>query len=137
MSEDRINPSRGALAEILTDRGSEQECPKGISRIAPDPVSSFIQAALSSDGEMRNCHLKLLEEHASQVNSYHAWFDLGVLAHRFFFNQAAEEYYLRSIEMAEKNAENASKALNNLGQLYLAEEDWERACGCFQKAAMF
>jgi tetratricopeptide (TPR) repeat protein len=135
MSEDQISSSLGALAQMLADRrGSELECLKGISQMAPDHVSSFIQAALSSDGEKMHRHLTALEEYASRTNSFQAWFDLGILAHRFLFNKAAEEYYERSISFAELEGENASKALNNLGCVYMEEEDWERASICLQRA---
>ena len=58
---------------------------------------------------------------------------LGVLAHRFFFHQAAIEYYDRSVSVARVRGENenVSQALNSLGSLYAEEEDWDRSCQFF------
>jgi tetratricopeptide (TPR) repeat protein len=98
-------------------------------------LSSFIEAALSSNGDLMHLKLRELAEHAARENSFQCWFDLGVLAHRFFFNQAAAEYYEHSLELAETvgDPKKAAKALNNLGSLYAEVEDWDRAGDCYTK----
>jgi hypothetical protein len=101
MSEESIFSSLEDFAKALADPGGyEPERLLALSYRAPDPLSTFIEAALSSDGDLMHIKLRELSEHALRKNSSQAWFDLGVLAHRFFFNQTAAEYYERSLERA-------------------------------------
>ncbi len=135
MSEDQISSRLGAFADILADpKGFELESLQCLSRGARNCISSFIQGAISSDGALMHRCLVELSNHASKANSFQAWFDLGLLAQRFFFNQGAIEYYQRAVELAGKDGKQASQALAALGSLYAEVEDWDRAEDCFQKA---
>jgi len=137
MSDDRIVSCLGSFAEILSDpRGYEPERLKGLSTDAPDLVSSFIQATLSSNETAIQQKLNELADHASGISSFQAWISLAVLAQHLFFHQSAIEYYQRSIRLAEDlgNNNDLSRALHGLGSLYAEEEDWDRASQCYEKA---
>ncbi len=74
----------------------------------------------------------------THINSFQAWFNLGFLAQRLFFHQAAIEYYEKSesLARAQGDDENVSRVLFSLGSLYGEEEDWNRACECYEKALL-
>ncbi len=137
MSSDRIVTCLGSFAEILSDPGGyEPERLKSLSRNVPDLISSFIEAILSSDEDVMQEKLVELADYATHVNSFQAWFNLGFLAQRLFFHQAAIEYYEKSASLARAQGddENVSRVLFSLGSLYGEEEDWNRACECYEKA---
>jgi tetratricopeptide (TPR) repeat protein len=130
MSDDTITSLLGSFAEVLADPGGyEPNELEALSKDAPAPLPSFAKAVLSSDGGLLLKTIEELAALASRENSFNAWFNLGVLAHRLFFTQAAICYYERSLELADaqKDEKNAAKALNNLGSLYAEGEDWDRA----------
>ena len=130
MSDDTVTSLLGSFAEALADpEGYEPNKLEAISRDAPAPLPSFAKAVLSSDGDLLMKTIEELAALASKENCFDAWFNLGVLAHRLFFTQAAICYYERSLDLAEtqKDGKNAAKALNNLGSLYAEGEDWDRA----------
>ena len=137
MSSDRVVSCLGSFAEILSDpAGYEPERLKALSRDVPDLISTFIEAILSSDEDAMQEKLIELADYATHVNSFQAWFNLGFLAQRLFFHQAAIEYYEKSASLARAQGdnENVSRVLFSLGSLYGEEEDWNRACECYVKA---
>ena len=137
MSTDRIVSCLGSFAEILSDPGGyEPERLRGLSQNVPELISSFIEAILSSDEDLMQEKLAELADYASHINSFQAWFNLGFLAHRLFFHQAAIEYYEKSASLAhiQGDHENVSRVMFSLGSLYGEEEDWNRACQCYEKA---
>lgn len=85
MSDDQIVSCLKSFAEMLADpKGYDVQRLQDLSHDAPHLISSFIQAALDSDEVTMQKKLSELEDHASQINNSQAWFNLGVLAHRFF-----------------------------------------------------
>ncbi|HOV51422.1 MAG TPA: tetratricopeptide repeat protein, partial [Methanothrix sp.] len=137
VSEDRVVSCLESFAKILADpKGYDPERLKGLSQSAPDPVSSFILATLSSDEAAMQCKFQELADHVSCLGSFSAWFNLALLARSLFFHQAAIEYYERALHLAEVqyDKKRASLALSGLGKLYAEVEDWERSAGCYKRA---
>ncbi|HQN30473.1 MAG TPA: tetratricopeptide repeat protein, partial [Methanothrix soehngenii] len=136
-SSESVVSSLGSFAEMLSDpEGYDPERLKSLSVGVPSLLSSFIEAMLSSDEEVMKRRLTDLEDYASVVNSVQAWFNLGRLAHHLFFHQAAIEYYSNASDLAQILSDDDSLAsiLLCLGALYGEEEDWARACQCYEKA---
>ena len=126
-SSESVVSSLGSFAEMLSDpEGYDPERLKSLSVGVPSLLSSFIEAMLSSDEEVMKRRLTDLE----------AWFNLGRLAHHLFFHQAAIEYYSNASDLAQILSDDDSLAsiLLCLGALYGEEEDWARACQCYEKA---
>jgi tetratricopeptide (TPR) repeat protein len=130
VSDDNVTSLLGTFAGFLADPdGYEPNDLEAISKDAPAPLPSFVKAVLSSDGVLLQRTIEELSSLASKADCFDAWFNLGVVAHRLFFTQAAICYYERSLKLAEsqKDGKNAAKASNNLGSLYAEGEDWDRA----------
>ncbi len=137
MPEDRIVSCLGSFVDILNDpKGYDPESLQGLSLQAPDLVSSFIRATLSSDETAMQSKFSELAIHASRTNSFSGWFNLARLAHRLFFHQAAIEYYEQAMRLAEVQFDKIkiAQALSGLGSLYSEVEDWDRAGACYEKA---
>ena len=91
-----LSHASGLLPNILSDPGGyEPERLKGLSENVPELISSFIEAILSSDEDAMQEKLAELADYASNINSFQAWFNLGFLAHRLFFHQAASSRLMR------------------------------------------
>ncbi len=135
-SSESVVLSLGTFAEMLSDpEGYNPERLKSLSSLVPIPLSSFIEAILYSDEDVMRERLSDLEDYAAEANSIQAWFNLGRLAHRLFFHQAAIGYYSNAADLAEiRRDDSLPEILLSLGSLHGEEEDWDRACQCYERA---
>ena len=132
-----VTPSLQTLADIFSEPGGfRPERLRSLSCQAPKPVASLIQMVLSSSGEQMQKSLASLAGDLSASGSAADWLDLGRIAAGLFYRRAAEEYFERSAEIARNQGdeEGRSKALSALAGLYSEDEDWDRACRCYEAA---
>ena len=99
-------PLLGLLAEALgRGNGCDPEQLKSLSLGDAGPLSSFVSALLSTDENQVQEKLAEMAELLSSSGSSRDWFDLGRVAHALYFRQAAEEYFLRSLDLAKEQGE--------------------------------
>jgi len=137
MFDDGILSSLGSLAQALSQPGGYEPARlRCLSREGPDPVSSLIEAILSSDEDLMQKKLAGLDDYLFDKSSSAAWFNLGRLAASLFYRRAAEEYYEKSARLAQAQGDNEgqSQAWLSLGCLYSDDEDWDRACRFYERA---
>ncbi|HPM27196.1 MAG TPA: tetratricopeptide repeat protein, partial [Methanothrix sp.] len=130
-------PLLGLLAEALgRGNGCDPEQLKSLSLGDTGPLSSFVSALLSTDENQVQERLAEMAGHLAPSGNSRDWFDLGRVAHALYFRQAAEEYFLRSLDLAREQKEDLmqSSAYLSLGVLYSEDENWDLAVQYYRKA---
>ncbi|HQN31431.1 MAG TPA: tetratricopeptide repeat protein, partial [Methanothrix soehngenii] len=137
MTEANGMPLLGLLAEALgQENGCDPKQLKSLSLGDSGPLSSFVSALLSTDENQIQEKLAEMAKLLDSSDSSRNWLDLGRVAHALYFRQAAEEYFLRSLDLAREQREGLMEpsAYLSLGDLYSEDEDWDRAVGYYKKA---
>ena len=130
-------PSLSLLARALRQpNGCDPQQLKSISLQASGPFSSFISALLSTDENQAQKKLAEMAGILASSGSSRDWLDLGQVACALYFRRAAEEYFMKSSDLARERGEwlIESSACLALGNLYSQDEDWERAVQFYKKA---
>mgnify|MGYP001190488609 FL=1 len=137
MSPEFSTPFLGLLAQALRQpNGCDPERLKGIPLQLSQPISALMSALLSTDENQMQERLAEMEDLLATSASPRDWLDLGRLAHALYFRQAAEQYFVKSADLAGEQDEGLteSSAYLALGNLSSEDEDWDRAVQFYRKA---